>query len=66
MQVRDSELRRYTGHSPEELLSGPVFSEAQSEREHHLHSGLAKRICSRATVASLANLIKKEPSGTRI
>lgn len=41
-QVRDSKLRRHTGHSPEELLSGPVFSEAQSKRERHLHSGLAK------------------------
>lgn len=54
-QVRDSELRRHAGHCPEELLSGPVFSEARSERERHLHSSLAKRICPGATAAALAN-----------
>lgn len=62
-QVRDSKLRRHPGHSPEELLSGPVFSEAQSEQEHHLHSGLAKQWCSGATAASPANLIKWNPLG---
>lgn len=44
-QVRESKLRRHTGHSPEELLSGPVFSEAQPERERHLHSSLANQSC---------------------
>lgn len=63
-QVRDSKLRRHPGQSPEELLSGPVFSEAQSEQERHLHSGLAKQCFSgAAAAASPANLIKRNPLG---